>query len=119
VSHSKLEADVLERSILDSAGGRVASSWAGRLRRAWASSAVRRLWMRAADEWTLLTLSARIRTVAVAIAAAMLADRAMLWLSPRPADPLSALLPLGVLAASVVAAASSDALARGCERLRR
>jgi hypothetical protein len=43
----------------------------------------------------------------------------MLWLSPRPADPLSALLPLGVLAASVVAAASSDALARGCERLRR
>jgi hypothetical protein len=57
--------------------------------------------------------------VAITGAVAMLVDRAMTLLRARPSDPLSAVLPIGVLALCVAAAAFAEPLARVSERLGR
>jgi hypothetical protein len=110
--------DPLEASILDSTAGRALSGAAGRLRRAWAASTVRRFSTAAAVQWVTWTASTRIRAVAVAIAVAMITDRTMQLFARQPADPLSAALPVSVLAVSIVVAVFSGAVARVREHLR-
>ena len=111
--------DPLERSLIESAVGRAASASGASLRRAWDDSRLRRLRDGLAGEYRLATPTVRIRLVAIVFAIAMITDRAMSLLSPRPADPLASALPLGVLVVSVVAAYFSGALARSAGRLRR
>lgn len=113
------EADRLEAALLDSAAGRALSAAAGILRRAWASSATRRVSTSALERWSALAPGVRIRAVAIAIASAMITDRAAQLLSGRPADPLSASVPVVVLAIAIVAAVCSEALARVYARVRR
>jgi hypothetical protein len=108
--------DALDTSLRESVGGRAASWIAASASRAWTFSAVRASVAPIATDWSLLSRAQRIRAVALTVAVAMLTERSMRWLLRRPTDPLSAVLPLGVLAASVAVAVSASALARLSER---
>jgi uncharacterized membrane protein (DUF441 family) len=70
-------------------------------------------------DWSSLERAQQIRAVAVAVAIAMLVDRAMTLLLRHPADPLSAVLPVSVLAIGVAVAVCAGPLARLSERLDR
>lgn len=112
------EADRLEAALLDSVAGRALAAAARTSRRAWASSATRRLSTSALEWWLSLTPAVRIRAVAVAASSAMITDRAAQLFSGRPADPRSASVPVVVLAIAIVGAACSEALARFYARVR-
>lgn len=111
--------DALDAALRESVGGRVASALAAVTSRAWSSSRLRQAIAPAVADWSLLSRAQRIRAVAITIAIAMLVERAMTLLLRRPADPLSAVLPVGVLAVSVAVAACAAPLARLSERLAR
>lgn len=113
------ETDRFEDALLDSVAGRFFAAAAGTLRRAWASAETRRLSTAAAEQWRLLTPTMRIRAVAIAVASAMLTDRAAQLLSSAPVDPFSASVPALVLATALFAAVFSEALARLYARVRR
>jgi len=109
----------LDAALRESTGGRAASAFADVASRAWASSRVRQIVAPVAVEWSSLARAQRIRAAAIAVAIAMLADRSMTLLLRRPVDPLSGVLPIGVLVTSVVIAVYAGPLARLSERLDR
>lgn len=111
--------DALGTALRESLGGRLASALAGVVSRAWASSNVRRAAAPLVADWSSLSRARRIRAAAVAMAVAMLVDRSMTLLLRRPADSLSAVLPVSVLVTSVAIAVCAGPLARLSERLDR
>jgi uncharacterized protein YhdP len=111
--------NVLEIAIRESWTGRLASGAVSMAAKAWPSSDLRRCVTPIAAGWTQLSRAQQIRAAAVTIAVAMLVERAMRWLAPRSSDPMSAVLPIGVLVASLAVAALAAPLARLAERLNR
>lgn len=111
--------DALGTSIRESVGGRAASWSVDVASRAWTTSRSRQFVMPVAAGWSQLSRAQQIRTVAIAGVVAMLVDRAMTLVRARPTDPLSAVLPIGVLALCVVVGACAEPLARAAERLGR
>ena len=111
--------DVLDTALRDSSGGRVAAALAAIASRAWASSRLKQILAPLVTEWPTLARKQKIRAVAIAVAVAMVVERSLTVLLPRPADPLSSVLPLTVLVASVVVAVIAGSVAQLVERLGR
>ena len=111
--------DALDAALCESVGGRVASALAAVTSRAWSSSRLRQMIAPVVADWSSLARAQRIRAAAITVAIAMLVDQAMTLLLRRPADPVSAVLPIGVLAISVAVAVCAEPLARLSERLGR
>ena len=111
--------DILDTALRDSTGGRVAAVLATVASRAWASSRLKQILAPLVAEWPTLARAQRIRAVAIAVAVAMLVERSLTLLLPRPTDPLSSVLPLTVLVASVVVAVIAGSVAQLVERFGR
>lgn len=109
--------DLLDLAIRESLGGRMATSLASAVSRAWAWSSSRRVVAVAATAWQTLEAPQKVRAGASAAAVAMVVHRVMALLGA--AERFGAALPLLVLVVSAVIWAFADPIAREWERFRR
>jgi hypothetical protein len=110
--------DLLDRVFRESVGGRFARAAGAAIAAAWTTSATRQLISPAVTGWHLLPTVARVRTIALAGATAMVVHLAMSRFAAA-AEPLAAVVPALVIAACGGLALSARAVARMWERLYR